>query len=331
MPDVVDPKSRSGAFDQPRLARAAQIATAQGGPISRKQLLELGVTGHAIGHWLRRGLLHSYFRGVYLLGHEAITLKGHMMAPVLAYAPDGVLSCQSGGHWWGFHRTSRALVDVTVPGRSKRKQEGIDLHLVRSLDPRDVTEHEGVPITTVSRTLLDLAEVLPHRRLKRAVEEADRLRLFDGIAMEELLARSPGRRGLKPLRSLLADFSYDPLSRSEFEALFFDFCVDYGLPLPTMNAPILEYTVDAHWPGTNLIVELDSRAFHLNAKAFEDDRLRDAELMLSGYRVVRVTYNQLTRQPRALAERLSRLLADPRLSLPSPHSVAPPPAPALRP
>jgi hypothetical protein len=171
--------------------------------------------------------------------------------------------------------------------------------------------------------------VLPRRRLKRAVEEADRLRLFDGIAMTELLARSPGRRGLKPLRSLLADFSYDPLSGSEFESLFFDFCVEYGLPVPTMNAPILEYRVDAHWPGTNLVVELDSRAFHLNAKAFEADRLRDAELLLAGYRVVRVTYNQLTREPRALAQRLSRLLADPRLVLPFPHSSAPSLAPAL--
>jgi hypothetical protein len=330
MPDVVDIDGHSDRLSRPRLDVVADLATSQGGPISRRQLLDLGLTKGAIDTWLRRGRLHSYLRGVYLLGHEAITLKGSMMAPVLAYAPDGVLSCQSGGHWWGFHRTSRALVDVTVPGRSKRKQDGIDLHLVRSLDPRDVTEHEGVPITTVSRTLLDLAELLPHRRLKRAVEEADRLRLFDGIAMEELLARSPGRRGLKPLRSLLADFSYDPLSRSEFEALFFDFCVEYGLPVPTMNAPILEYTVDAHWPGTSLIVELDSRAFHLNAKAFEDDRLRDAELMLSGYRVVRVTYNQLTRHPRALAQRLSRLLADPRLSLPSPRSAAPPLAPALR-
>jgi very-short-patch-repair endonuclease len=76
-----------------------------------------------------------------------------------------------------------------------------------------------------------------------------------------------------------------------------------------MNVPILNYTVDAHWPGTNLIVELDSRAFHLNATAFEADRIRDAELVLAGYRVIRITYRQLTREPEQVAGRFRSLLA----------------------
>lgn len=311
MSDVVDPRIHSGSFDQPRLIRVSQIATNQGGPISREQLLGLDVSKPTIKSWLRSGRLHSYFRGVYLLGHEAMTPKGRMLAPVLAYGDDAVLGYRSAGHWRGFYRTARRDVDVIVPGRSKAKQDGIDLHLVRSLDSRDVTEHEGVPITTVPRTLLDLAEVLNPRQLKRAVEEADRLKLFDARAVQELLERSPGRHGLKPLGSLLADFDYHPLSRSEFEALFYDFCIEYELPRPTMNAPILDYQADAHWPGTNLIVELDSYGFHSDRRTFESDRLRDAELMLAGYRVVRVTYRQLTRQPQALASRLRNLLAYP--------------------
>jgi predicted transcriptional regulator of viral defense system len=309
MPDVVDPKSHSRSLDRPRHAAAAELATHQGGPISRDQLLALGVTRHAIGHWLRSGRLHSYYRGVYLLGHEAITDKGRLMAAVLAYGGEARLSHRAAADWWGFARTSRKDVDIMVPGRSKAGQDGIDLHLVRSLDPRDVTEHESVPITTVARTLLDLAEVVRPRQLKRAVEEADRLRLFDGAAVEELLARRPGRHGLKPLRDLLSDFVFDELSREELEALFFDFCVEYGLPVPTMNVPILNYTVDASWSGTNLVVELDSRAFHLNATAFEGDRIRDADLLLAGYRVIRITYRQLTREPEQVARRLRSLLA----------------------
>jgi hypothetical protein len=285
----------------------------------------------AIKSWLRTGRLHHYLRNVYLLGHEAITVKGRMLAPVLSYGPNAVLSHRSAAMWWGFQRTARRDVDVTVPGRSKRGQDGIDLHLVRGLDLRDVTEYEGVPITTIPRTLLDLAELLPKQRLKRAIEELDRQREFDGAAVQELLQRSPGRRGLKPLRSLLAEFDWDPLTRSELEALFFDFCVERGLPIPAMNASILGYTVDAHWPGTNLIVEIDSRAFHLNPKAFEEDRERDANLMLAGYRVLRITYRQLMREPDELARKIRTLLAGPQPSPPSPRSWAPSQAPAPRP
>lgn len=311
MTDVVDPKADSQPFDQPRLARASQIATNQGGPISREQLLDLGISDGAIRYWLASGRLHSRYRGVYLLGHEAITPKGVVMAAVLAYGDDAVLSHRGASDWKGFYRSSRRDIDITVPGRSKTKQYGIDLHLVRSLHPRDVTEHEGVPITTVPRTLLDLAEVLNPRQLKRAAEDADRLELVDWAAVQELLERSPGRHGLKPLRSLLADFDYDPLSRSEFEAAFFDFCIEYELPQPTMNVPILGYVADAHWPGTHLVVELDSYGFHGHRAAFETDREKTAALEDAGYRVLRVTYRQLTRQPATLARRIRMRLAYP--------------------
>lgn len=331
MPDVVDPRGHSDPLDRPRQAAAAELATSQGGAISREQLLSLGVTKDAVKSWLRSGRLHCYFRGVYLLGHEAITPTGRLHAALLACGPGAVLSHRSAGDWWGILRTSRAPVDVTVRGRSKAGQDGIDLHLVRALDPLDVTEHEAVPITTIARTLLDLAEVVRPRQLKRAVEEADRQRLFDGAAVEDLLARSRGRHGLKPLRDLLTDFIYDECSRSEFEALFVDVCKEFGLPVPPMNVPLLGYTVDALWPGTNLVVELDSRAFHLNARAFEEDRKRDADLLLAGYRVVRVTWRQLTREPAALARRLSRLLAGPQPAPPYPRFGAPPRAGALRP
>jgi hypothetical protein len=281
MSDVVDPAASGWPLDRPRDQAIAEIAGRQGGPIAHRQLVQLGLAPRTIRNWVASGRLHRLFRGVYALGHEAITAKGRMMGPVLAYGDEALLSHRHATEWWGFARTSRKDVDVTVPGRSKAGQEGITPHLVRRLDPRDVTVHEGVPITTVARTLLDYAEVVPRNRLKRAIEEADRLRMFDGFAIQELLARSPGRRGLKPVRELLSDFVYDEFSRQELEALFFDLCKEAGLLLPTMNAVICGYEVDAYWPGTNLIVELDSRAFHLNAKAFEADRLRDAELLLA--------------------------------------------------
>jgi very-short-patch-repair endonuclease len=89
-------------------------------------------------------------------------------------------------------------------------------------------------------------------------------------------------------------------------------CHDYGLPEPVMNGEIEGKEVDAHFPGTNLIVELDSIGFHLNRKAFEADRERDAVLLLAGYRVVRVTWRQLTQEPATVAQRIRILLADPQ-------------------
>ena len=309
MPDVVDLTRHYDGPDRPRAI--AELATRQGGPISRNQLLALGVGPRTIESWLRRGRLHRYLRGVYLLGHEAITAKGRVMAPTLAY-DGGILGYRSAADWRGILQSARAKVDIIVPGRSKRGQPGIDLHLVRSLDPRDVTVHDGVPTTTVARTLLDLAAVVPPRRLERAINEAERLRIFDGFEMQALLARSHGRRGVKPLSSLLADFRPEPTLRSEMERRFWHMCHDYGLPEPVMNGEIEGKEVDAHFPGTNLIVELDSIGFHLNRKAFEADRERDAVLLLAGYRVVRVTWRQLTQEPATVAQRIRILLADPQ-------------------
>jgi very-short-patch-repair endonuclease len=279
-------------------------------------LLELGFGRGAIDYGVASGRLHCYFRGVYLLGHEAITAKGRLSAAVLACGEGAVVSHRSAADWWGILPTSRRPVDVTAPGRTRTGRPGIDLHLVRALDPKDVAEHEGIAITTVARTLLDLAGVAKPRQLERAVNEADRLRLFDGKAVHELLARSPGRRGLKPLRALLTDFTPEPQLRSELERAFWEMCLDYPLPLPLMNTTVNGYEVDAYWPEAKLIVELDGYEYHRHRKAFEEDRNRDAELLLAGYRVVRLTYRQLTRRT---ARRLSRLLAGPPPAPPSPH------------
>jgi very-short-patch-repair endonuclease len=138
--------------------------------------------------------------------------------------------------------------------------------------------------------------------------DAERQRIIDQRALEELLARSPGRRGQRPLREILSDAVIEPGTREEFEHAFVQFCHEAKLPRPTVNTYVEGYEVDVLWPRQKLIAELDSWAFHRHRKAFEDDRERDITLQLAGYRVVRITWRQLTREPRKLAASLRGLL-----------------------
>jgi very-short-patch-repair endonuclease len=171
-------------------------------------------------------------------------------------------------------------------------------------------------VTSVARTLLDLAEVLSARRLLRVLEEAERLRLFDLDAIDRLAGRSHGRRGLGELRLALAGMDDEPPpTRSELERRFLELCRAEHLPPPAVNAWLAGFEVDALWPEQRLVVELDGYAFHGARAAFERDRVRDAAIQLAGYRVLRVTHRRLAAEPGAVAEAVRALLdAAPRAS-----------------
>jgi hypothetical protein len=177
------------------------------------------------------------------------------------------------------------------------------------LDPRDCTEEEGIPVTTVARTLLDLAEVVPLRQLHRAYEAAERLRILDVRAVTDVVQRSPGRHGLRPLGALIEGSRLpEPAAHSELEAHFLDLCHEAGLPRPTVNALVAGFEVDALWPAERLVVELDGHEFHRTRAAFERDRARDTALQLAGYRVIRLTYARLIAEPGAVAGAIRALL-----------------------
>jgi len=231
------------------------------------------------------------------------------MAAVLACGPGAVLSHRDAAALWGLRQTSRTKVDV-IAARSVGSRPGIDVHRVRSLHPEDCTIHDGIPVTTVARTLLDLAEVVRPRETERAFDEAERLRLLDLVALEVTCGRAHGRHGLKVLRPLLDDRRPSLVdTRSPLERRFLPFCRGHGVPLPVVNVAIGEFTVDALWSKHRLIVELDSYEFHGKTRAaFERDHARDAALLLAGYRVVRVTWRRLEREPERVAGELRALL-----------------------
>jgi len=230
------------------------------------------------------------------------------LAAVLACGEGAVLSHRSAAALWGLMRPRWDPVDVTSsPGRCRRK--GIRLHEGR-LDRGDRAERAGIPATSLPRTLLDLAGVLDGDGLRRAFEEADRLKILHMPELERVCARAGKRKGLPALRRL-AETARAPLTtRSPLEDRFADFCREHltDLPAPQTNVSILDREVDAYWPSHRLVVEMDSWEYHHHRAAFENDRARDAAMQAAGYRVIRLTHRQLESEGPRIATQLRKLL-----------------------
>ena len=207
------------------------------------------------------------------------------------------MSHESAAHLHGMLQSTARAPHVTAPGRTRAGHPGIVLHLPRRLDPEDTDGRDGIPVTAVARTLLDLAESISPRRLERAVDEAERLRLFDLAAVERLIERSNGHHGLNRLSTAIGAYRASPFTRSELERRFLELCRRARLGPPVANLFLAGGEVDMAWPEHRLVVELDGHEFHRTRGAFERDRIRDAELQLAGYRVLRVTHRRLTTAP----------------------------------
>ena len=232
------------------------------------------------------------------------------MAAVLAVGPDAVLSHRDAAAAWELRSTARTAVDVTVCAGARRQQPRITGHVTSALDPEDRTIRDGIPITSVSRTLLDLAEVVPPAQLQRAYETAERLELLDLRAIGSLLWRSNGRHGYRALRDLIG---YDPspavATRSELERLFLDLLRQADLPPPLVNARVEGHEVDACWPAARLVVELQGYAYHHTRNVFERDHAKLGRLKLAGYDVLPLTYLQVTTEPGWVVDAVRILLA----------------------
>jgi hypothetical protein len=193
-----------------------------------------------------------------------------------------------------------------------RRREGIWIHRCK-LRPVEATVHEGLPVTTVARTLFDFAEVASYEELKKAAEAADRRNLLRLRELEAVCGHGNGRRALRPVRRLLVELGAPAEGRSPLEIRFVEFLREHGIPAPAQNVLVLGHEVDALWPAAKLVVELDSWAHHGDRGAFERDRARDPKLMLAGYRTIRITHRRLDIEALQLAEQIEALLAQPVL------------------
>ncbi len=257
--------------------------------------------------------MHAVHQGVYAVGHRALSREGRWMAAVLAAGPGSALSHHSAAALWGIRDTARADADVVSARRVRRP--GFTPHRARV--PRDeLTLALRIPVTTVARTLLDLAAVLSSTQLEHAINAAEVRRLGDSPSLDALLHRYPGRRGVAEIKAIIRGRDLGATgTRSELEDRFIAFLESAALPRPQTNASLeaagLWLEVDCLWRIPRLIVELDGYAFHGSADAYEHDRARDRALSVAGWRVVRVTWRQLHDDPGALAADLRRLLTAP--------------------
>jgi len=234
------------------------------------------------------------------------------MAAVLAAGPEAVLSHWSAAALWMIRPTSRSAIDITTPQKS-RSWAGIKRHH-KALPIDEVTAKEGIPVTTVPRTIFDLAATEPVDVVESLLREAEYREHRDRLSLWDLVERYPGRRGVRKVRAALERLKSEPPGRRRegLEERFAPFLRRYRLPLPYFNDWIFldgkRYCVDCHWRGTGQIVELDGWQGHSTRSAFRSDRERDRKLRVAGYSVIHLTWAQLDDEPEAVSADLRMLL-----------------------
>ena len=301
---MLHPEPAYGAFlDAP----LAALAAAQHGVVAAWQLPDLGFTRRAIQRRVQSGRLHRVHRGVYAVGHPRLTQRGHWMAAVLACGPEAVLSHHQAAALHGLRRGAPSMIHTTAPVR--RQVNGIRCHTARSLRGRHHLRVDGIPVTSVERTLLDLAAVLPAQRLRTLAETAQRNGRYDHARVLATIATANGHRGTGALQAVIAQLHDEaPATRSDLERLALELIRAAGLPEPSVNASVEGETVDLSWPQYHLVVEIDSYRYHRERRAFDADRRRGNTLTLANVTLLRFTDRDLDEDPQRFVDEIRRAI-----------------------
>jgi predicted transcriptional regulator of viral defense system len=293
-----------------RDVEVARVAAAQHGLIATRQLNACGVDRDAIRLRVARGGLHPVFRGVYAVGHDALTRTAYFTAAVLACGAHAALSHYSAAAhlgllaWRGDRRP-----EVIVPGSGGRKIDGINSHRSR-LDPRDVWTREGVRVTTPARTILDIAATKPFKPLRRMVRQALAEQKVNLRQLLEILHRHPRHPGAAKLRAVIADGPAP--TRSDLEDLALDLLDSAEIPRPEVNPKLRldgrEIRPDLLFRTQRIVIELDGRRWHHDPLTQRDDADKQAILEAHGYRVLRITWWQIVGHPQQTLRRIRAAL-----------------------
>lgn len=287
------------------------IVESQHGVVARRQLLDGGMTPSRVRSWLASGRLVRHRNGVYTLGSALLSREGRWMGAVLACGAGALLSHRSAAALWGLRSAGGGAIEVTTPFGKGARRPGADVRARQSgLAYEFATTAQGIPVTSVAWTLLDLAAVLRPHQLRRAVEQAEQRELFDLRAVTAALAADPGRPGSPKLLALLDDMKDHGVTRtrSEVEAALLQLCLDHDLPRPQVNRYDNAREVDFRWPRERLIVEVDGWQFHRSRRAFVTDRARDRAALATGWRVARFPATEVIDNAAGVAAELTTLL-----------------------
>jgi very-short-patch-repair endonuclease len=265
----------------------AEIAARQHGVLSFEQLIAAGLTQPGIQRRVRARRLHRVYRGVFAVGHAALSNEGRWMAAVLAAGEGAVLSHRSAAELWDLLKATTGVVHVTVPkDNGRKKQPGLLIHRSPSLLEADRTRENAIAVTTPARTMRDLKRTCSRGVVATALRQAN----FKGLEIgnEE---------------ETTGEFS-------ELEKRFLRFLHRNRLPQPVVNARVGPYRVDFLWRDQRLVVETDGWQGHRGRQAFEDDHAGSAYLQARGYTVVRITWRQLEDDSGSVLRLLRRYLGD---------------------
>ena len=296
-----------------RERQIAALASCQHGLITLEQLRRCGFDASAIARRVRAGRLHRVHVGVYAVGHQALTPASRRLAAVLSCGPGALLSHVSAAAASALRIADGRDVHVSVP-RERRcsPRDGVRIHRVRRLPDDDRVVRDGIPMTSVARTLVDLGDVLPARRVRSAFVHAEQLRVLDMRALDAVLVDARGRRGASVMREVLR--GYDPRwqqTASELELAMLDVIAAHGLPRPEVNAWIEDrHLADFLWREQRLIVETDGAQTHATPAGMRRDAGRDLDLARRGYRTLRCSSSDVRDRPAVIVRRIRAALAD---------------------
>ncbi len=287
----------SGSRDQ----KAAAIARAQYGRVSRRQLHAAGLSNDVITRQIRQGRLHPLAGGVFAVGHPGATELGDEAAALLAVGFDAAVSHLSAAMMWDMiaPAATDGLIHVLAPVGSRSSFKGVRVHRTRWLTPADIVMQRGLPVTSPARTTLEIAELVSARQLELAVDRALVARIIRRQNVAELVKRTTGRAAGPRIRDLMQREHGSTITRSEAEELLLSLLRRARLPMPEVNARIQGFEVDFLWRAQRLVVEIDGFRFHSTRRAFEHDHRKDAALRAARLEVLRYSYSQL--QTEALA------------------------------
>ena len=285
--------------------KLALMAAKRHGVVTRAQLLDAGVTRKEIRSRIENGALLREHRGVYRVGHRAPSVEATYLAALLAAGDGAVLGGRAAAHLWRLVKGPPPPAVVLTA--TERRIEGVRTQRSRRLDPADVTVFNAIPVTTVPRTLVELAADLSVDALARACHEAGVRYRTTPNAVEAALERRPSSPGARNLRRIMHGDVRVTLSK--LEARFLEHMRAEKFPLPITNRPAGGHRVDCRWPEHRLTVELDGYRFHNTRHSWEQDRRREREARARGDDFRRYTYHDVFEDPRLMLAELRSVFA----------------------